>query len=87
MNKKVFAIISSIILAATLSGCGYDGHYRYPCQDPENWTNAECQPPVCEASGTCLTDLLGFDPLSTESDTIEVEVVEETSEETEEIEE
>lgn len=87
MNKKVFSIISSVVLLVTLSGCGYDGHYRYPCQDPENWENAECQPPVCMAAGTCTTDLLGYDPLATESATIEEEVVEEASEETEEIEE
>lgn len=40
-----------------LTGCGYDGHYRYPCQDPANWEQAECKPPVCTASGTCPADL------------------------------
>jgi hypothetical protein len=87
MNKKVFSIISSTLLFITLSGCGYDGHYRYPCQDPANWGTAECIPPVCEASGSCTKDLLGYDPLATESATIEEEVVEETSEEVEENEE
>ncbi len=42
-----------------LSGCGYDGHYRYPCQDPANWEKAECNPPLCEATGTCTKDLVG----------------------------
>lgn len=87
MSKKLISIISATVLAVTLSGCGYDGHYRYPCQDPENWENVECQPPICEAAGTCTKDLLGYDPLATESATIEEEVVEEASEETEEIEE
>jgi hypothetical protein len=40
-----------------LTGCGYDGHYRYPCQDPANWESAECKPPVCTANGACPEDL------------------------------
>ena len=41
----------------SLSGCGYDGHYRYPCQNPVNWENAECKPPICTANGACPEDL------------------------------
>lgn len=44
-----------------LSGCGYDGHYRYECQDPSNWDSKECNPPDCEADGACSKDLIGFD--------------------------
>lgn len=87
MKKKVLGVFSAAFLAITLSGCGYDGHFRYPCQDPANWENAECKPPICEASGTCTTDLLGYDPLATESptveeesDTIEEDVVEDVTE-------
>lgn len=32
--------------------------YRYPCQDPANWASADCQPPVCTATGTCTEDLI-----------------------------
>jgi hypothetical protein len=60
-----------------MSGCGYQGHFRYVCQDPVNWESAECKPPVCKATGTCTSDLLGYDPLATESDTIVEEVSEE----------
>ncbi len=49
------------MLALGLSGCGYDGFFRYPCQDPNNWEKAECQPPLCEANGTCADDLLPLD--------------------------
>jgi hypothetical protein len=42
----------------SLSGCGYDGHYRYPCQDPTNWESAECKPPICTANGACPEDLI-----------------------------
>jgi hypothetical protein len=55
MLKKVFF---TVILAALLSGCGYDGHFRYPCQDPANWETAECKPPVCTANGACPEDLV-----------------------------
>ena len=54
------AIIAAAILV--LSGCGYEGHYRYECQDPANWENEECNPPVCLVDGMCTETLLGFDP-------------------------
>ena len=57
--KKLLPIALSGILMLSLTACGYDGNYRYPCQDPLNWEKAECNPPVCEASGTCTKDLLG----------------------------
>lgn len=60
--KILAAIFSSIILAFGLTSCGYDGHYRYPCQDPANFGSKECIPPLCEVTGQCTSDLLGFDP-------------------------
>jgi hypothetical protein len=50
--------ITAVVLACTLNACGYDGTYRYPCQNPDNWSNAECQPPVCKADGTCTEYLI-----------------------------
>ena len=52
-------IIGIILLGLTLTGCGYDGQYRYPCQDPANWDSKECNPPICEPTGTCSRDLVG----------------------------
>jgi hypothetical protein len=40
----------------TLAGC-YDT-FRYPCQNPKNHNTANCQPPACEADGTCTKYLL-----------------------------
>ena len=56
-------MIRAILLAGmlVLTGCGYDGHYRYPCQDPENWGKAECKPPICATNGACPVDLVGED--------------------------
>ena len=50
-------IISFLFLGVLLTSCGYDGHYRYPCQDPKNWETVECKPPICTANGACPEDL------------------------------
>lgn len=55
MKKSKLLIATASLLL--LAGCGYDGSYRYPCQDPANWKKAECKPPVCTASGTCPEDV------------------------------
>jgi hypothetical protein len=60
--KLGFAAILAVLLTISLSGCTSPeslNRYRYPCQDPVNWEKAECNPPVCEASGLCTKDLLG----------------------------
>lgn len=44
--------------AQFLGGCSYDGGFRYPCQDPENWETDPCRPPLCVASGTCTSYLV-----------------------------
>jgi len=56
---KRLALVAGIFL---LSACGYDGDYRYSCQDPENWEAPECNPPLCNVDGNCTEALLGFDP-------------------------
>ncbi len=51
-----------LVIAFLLTGCGYDGSYRYSCQDPTNWGKKECEPPLCEVDGNCTEVLLGWDP-------------------------
>lgn len=68
-------IFSVALLGLVLTGCGYDGHYRYPCQDPANWGKAECKPPICTTNGACPEDLVGEDVVN---GTIEETAVEET---------
>jgi len=60
-NGKVKKVIFASILALLLASCGYQGHYRYECQDPENWEAPECNPPMCQVDGACSKDLIGFD--------------------------
>jgi hypothetical protein len=50
------------LFAAALVGIlvmSKDGFYRYPCQNPDNWTNPECLPPICTATKQCPQDLVG----------------------------
>ena len=55
-------LIFAALLLTLVSACGYDGSYRYECQDPENWDAKKCNPPVCLVDGMCTETLLGFDP-------------------------
>jgi hypothetical protein len=52
------ALIGAILGSLLLSGCGYQGWIRYECQEYENWSNPDCQPPRCEVVGTCTKDLI-----------------------------
>jgi hypothetical protein len=70
---KKLALVAGIFL---LSACGYDGGYRYSCQDPENWEAPECNPPLCNVDGNCTEALLGFNPLL--QDLIPTTIAEET---------
>lgn len=67
-----------IIGALLLAGCGYDGGYRYPCQDPANWESEECNPPICKVDGACTKDLVGFDPFEVQDSIVELVPTEET---------
>jgi hypothetical protein len=62
MKKALSTLAIASVAALVFSGCGYDGEYRYECQDPENWEAEECNPPLCKVDGTCWKDLIGFDP-------------------------
>jgi hypothetical protein len=54
---KRFLLAAALTL--TLTGCSFDGSFRYPCQDPANWEKAECKPPICTVNGACPVDLVG----------------------------
>lgn len=53
--KKIALLLA---LSFTLVGC--EDRYRYPCQDPENKDNPECNRPACEADGFCYDQLNGL---------------------------
>lgn len=61
--KKIAVLLSAAVLLLMLTSCGVlENKYRYPCHDPANWYNKECNPPICQADGLCTKDILGFDP-------------------------
>ena len=64
MKKIILSLIAlfAVFGMGLISGCGYEGRYRYPCQDPVNWEKDECKPPICEASGTCPINIYGSLP-------------------------
>ena len=51
--------LAFIAIALLLVGC--EDRYRYPCQDPENKDNPECNRPACEADGFCYDKLNGIE--------------------------
>jgi len=61
------------LTALLLVGCAES--YRYPCQDPANANNEECNRPACEADGMCYDTLNGLPPKQEEAPA----VVEETT--------
>ena len=48
--------IVCLMVLVMLSAC--EDRFRYPCQDPQNWQNTECKPPICTATGTCPEQLV-----------------------------
>ena len=71
MKRLALSLVAvfGVFLLLVLTGCSYDGSYRYPCQDPENWKLEECQPPICNASDTCTKDLIPEEDFANGSDT------------------
>ena len=47
---------SACMMILLLAGC--QDRFRYSCQDPQNWSNPECKPPICTATGTCPDQLV-----------------------------
>lgn len=66
---KFKKVLAASVLLLGLTGC--DGSFRYPCQDPANWENAECKPPICTVNGACPEDLVGS--LVTDGQTVTTE--------------
>jgi len=57
---NIYCIWGLSILLVLLTGC--EDRFRYPCQDPQNWQNTECKPPICTATGTCPEQLTKPEP-------------------------
>lgn len=49
MMKLKFPFAALLLFA--MSGCS--DHYRYKCQNPQNFHKEFCQKPICQFSQTC----------------------------------
>jgi hypothetical protein len=63
--RKISTFIIGVIFIGSLASCGYEGSYRYSCQDPNNWEKQDCKLPRCKVDGNCTEYLLGFNPEET----------------------
>lgn len=52
--------VAALIIGMTVVFFAGDS-YRYPCQDPINWSTPDCEPPICTASGICTSNLITMD--------------------------
>jgi hypothetical protein len=53
-RAKGFKMKWWIVLMASLAIIYFSPDaYRYPCQDPNNWSNDECKPPICIVNQSC----------------------------------
>lgn len=66
-------LLGVVLLGFLLTGCGYDGHFRYPCQDPANWENEDCKPPICTINGACPEDLVNIEDMTNQAEETVVE--------------
>lgn len=53
---KIVCLMALVLLSAC------EDRFRYKCQDPKNWQNEECKPPICTATGTCPDQLVKPEP-------------------------
>ena len=51
-KKLVKWLMLLLLLPLTLAIFSGD-RFRYPCQDPANWDQDFCKPPICDVTRTC----------------------------------
>lgn len=52
-DRKLFCLLSILILLPIgLAVFGGD-RFRYPCQDPQNWEKDICKLPTCDVNRSC----------------------------------
>lgn len=62
MEDKLLRVYMFLPIVALVLGIIYvftaEDKYRYECQDPANWDEAYCHPPLCDAVAACTKDLI-----------------------------
>lgn len=61
---KVSLLFSTILISFLLPACSPSRFekYRYACQDPVNWEDPICHPPLCLVDNMCTDILIGVAP-------------------------
>lgn len=44
-------LIAAFVVCASFTAC--EDHYRYYCQNPDNFSKPQCQKPKCQFTQTC----------------------------------
>jgi hypothetical protein len=52
-DRSLFRYTLAILCLPVLFAAGCEERYRYPCQDPKNWDQPQCQKPLCEVHRQC----------------------------------
>jgi hypothetical protein len=53
-DKKLFVGALALLVFIPLIMAVFGGDkFRYPCQDPANWNESFCKPPICDVTRTC----------------------------------
>jgi hypothetical protein len=50
---KLFKFLGVLIIIPFLLLFFIDDHFRYPCQNPENWEESYCKRPICDVTRSC----------------------------------
>lgn len=53
-DKKLFIVLSFLILIPLSLAIFGGDRFRYACQDPSNWDKPICQKPACDVTRTCV---------------------------------
>lgn len=53
--RLAFTLLLTVTIVIMMAACSE--RFRYPCQDPANWSAPACQRPECAINGVCPDQL------------------------------
>ena len=52
-DRTLFKLTIFVLALPVVFAAGCEQKFRYPCQNPDMWTSAQCQKPLCEVNRDC----------------------------------
>lgn len=52
-DMRLFKLLGLLILIPFVFLFFIEDHFRYPCQNPENWEESYCKRPICDVTRSC----------------------------------